>query len=171
RARHPRRALDPGDLVLLEQRGDALREAADDPVLARHHGREIQLESAHLDAVGRKPVARLVVELARVEERLRRDAADVEARAAERRVLLDAGDAHAALCGGFRIGVERSEPKMPPLVSVKVPPERSSSASFPSRARAARRSISRSISANDSRWASCTTGTTSPRSVATATPR
>src|SRR6059036_2954854 len=71
------------------------------------------------------------------------------------------------LCGGLSIGVDRSEPKIPPLVSVNVPPESSSSVSFPSRARVASRSISRSISANESRWASWTTGTTRPRSVAT----
>ena len=38
------------------------------------------------------------------------------------------------LCGGFRIGVDSSEPKMPPLVIVKVPPCRSATAILPSRA-------------------------------------
>src|SRR5690606_27173150 len=39
-----------------------------------------------------------------------------------------------ALCGGLTIGVENSEPKVPPLVMVNVPPCRSSSFSPPSRA-------------------------------------
>ncbi len=42
-------------------------------------------------------------------------------------------------CGALRIGVESSEPKMPPLVMVNVPPRRSSSVSVRSRARSARR--------------------------------
>ena len=99
RAPEPGRALDPGDLVLLEQRSDALGEAPDDAVLARHHRTEVELHPVHLDAVGAEPVARLVVEFARVEERLRGDAAHVEARAAQRPVLLDAGDAHPELGG------------------------------------------------------------------------
>ncbi len=39
-----------------------------------------------------------------------------------------------ALCGAFTIGVDSSEPNTPPLVMVKVPPVRSSSAMVPSRA-------------------------------------
>ena len=39
-----------------------------------------------------------------------------------------------ALCGGFKIGVESSEPNVPPLVIVNVPPCRSSTAIVPSRA-------------------------------------
>ena len=94
-----RRTLDPDDLVLLEQRSHALGEAADDAVLPRHHRAEVELDAAHVDAVRAEPVACLVKELARVEQRLRRDAADVEARAAERFVLLDTRDAHAELRG------------------------------------------------------------------------
>ena len=48
-------------------------------------------------------------------------------------------------CGGFRIGVESSEPNTPPLVMVNVPPLSSWSASFPSRVAVARRLISASI--------------------------
>jgi hypothetical protein len=44
-------------------------------------------------------------------------------------------------CGGLRIGVEFSEPKMPPLVIVNVPPDSSSRASLPSRARRPRSAI------------------------------
>src|SRR5437667_305257 len=46
-----------------------------------------------------------------------------------------------ALCGGLSMGVDRSEPKTPPLVMVKVPPRRSSTATFPSRALAASSAI------------------------------
>jgi hypothetical protein len=42
-----------------------------------------------------------------------------------------------ALWGGLMIGVERSEPKIPPLVIVKTPPSRSARAILPSRAFAA----------------------------------
>ena len=42
-----------------------------------------------------------------------------------------------ALCGGLMIGVESSDPKVPPLVIVKTPPSRSARAILPSRARAA----------------------------------
>ena len=52
-------------------------------------------------------VARQMEVLARIEQRLRRDAADVEARAAERRVLLDARHAHAELRGADGAGVAR----------------------------------------------------------------
>ena len=102
---HPVRALElggPGEarhLVLLEQRGDPLREPADDAVLPAHHGRQVELDAARLDAVHREPLQGVAVELARVEERLRRDAADVEARAAEGAILLDARDLHAELGG------------------------------------------------------------------------
>ena len=53
------------------------------------------------------------------------------------------------LCGGLRIGVDRSEPKIPPLVIVNVPPWRSSTAIVPSRALAAKPAIAFSIAAND----------------------
>ena len=49
-----------------------------------------------------EPVLGQVVELARIEQRLARDAADVEAGAAERRPLLDAGHLHAELRGADR---------------------------------------------------------------------
>ena len=42
-----------------------------------------------------------------------------------------------ATCGGFRIGVDMSEPKTPPFVIVNVPPVNSSSVIEPSRARCA----------------------------------
>ena len=55
------------------------------------------------------------------------------------------------LCGGLRIGVDSSEPKMPPLVIVNVPPWRSSTAILPSRALSAKSAIAFSISAKRQR--------------------
>ena len=52
---------------------------------------------ADLDAEGGEIVCRLLEQLGGVEQRLRRDAADIEAGAAEGRVLLDDGDAEAEL--------------------------------------------------------------------------
>ena len=65
-------------------------------------------------------------------------------------------------CGGLRIGVLSSEPKTPPLVIVNVPPRRSSSVSVPSFARFAKSRMPCSMSANDMRSASRSTGTTRP---------
>ena len=72
--------------------------------------------------------------------------------------------------GGLRMGVDNSEPKTPPLVMVKVPPCRSSSASFPSRARRPKSAMLFSMSAKLSASASRTTGTTRPWGEPTATP-
>ena len=52
-----------------------------------------------------------------------------------------------AACGGFRIGVDIIEPKMPPLVIVNVPPSRSEKAILPSRAFLASSAIFFSIDA------------------------
>ena len=75
-----------------------------------------------------------------------------------------------ATCGGFRMGVLRSEPNTPPLVMVNVPPLRSSSVSVPSPARFANSRMPRSISENDRPSASRSTGTTRPPSAPTAMP-
>ncbi len=56
------------------------------------------------------------------------------------------------------IGVDKSEPKIPPLVIVNVPPFRSSTAIVPSRALVAKPAMAFSIAANESRSASRTTG-------------
>ena len=45
-AGQPRRALDPVDLVLLEQELDALGQAGDDPVLAGVHLRHVDADGA-----------------------------------------------------------------------------------------------------------------------------
>ena len=75
-----------------------------------------------------------------------------------------------AVCGGLRIGVDISEPKVPPLVMVKVPPCISSMPSLPSRARLPKSTMPFSTSAIFMLSVSRSTGTTRPRSVETATP-
>src|SRR6185312_1775374 len=79
------------DLVLVEQEFDALGEVGDDLVLAAHHRRQIDGGAIDLDSVRREPVRRLLVEVRGLQQRLRRDAADIEAGAAERAALLHAG--------------------------------------------------------------------------------
>src|SRR5258706_154019 len=68
-------------------------------------------------------------------------------------------------------GVVRSPADLPALVTVNVPPRSSSGASLPSCAASARRLTSASSSSSDRESQSRTTGTTSPCSVCTATPR
>ena len=63
-----RLALDPIDLVLLEEEVDALGIGRDHLVLLRHHGRQIELDARDLDAMLGEAVAGLV-------EALRGDAA------------------------------------------------------------------------------------------------
>ena len=75
-----------------------------------------------------------------------------------------------ALCGGFRMGVDSREPNTPPLDTVNVPPVMSSIDSLPSRALAAYPPIALSMSARPRYSVLRTTGTTSPRSLDTATP-
>ena len=88
-------ALKGLDLVLLEQERDALDVAVDALVLELHHRGEIELRRADVDAHLAEGVAGLLEELGGMQQRLRRDAADVEAGAAEGLVLLDHGDLHA----------------------------------------------------------------------------
>jgi len=71
--------------------------------------------------------------------------------------------------GGLMIGVPSIEPKIPPLVTVKVPPVMSSKVIEPSLARLARLLISCSISAKLISPAFLITGTTRPVGEATAT--
>ena len=73
-------------LFFLKSAGDALREAAARPCPCAPSSPAGRASTPlDLDAVHAEPVPRLVIELARVEQRLARDAADVQARAAERR--------------------------------------------------------------------------------------
>ncbi|MNY36741.1 hypothetical protein D3C86_1712490 [compost metagenome] len=75
-----------------------------------------------------------------------------------------------AACGGLTIGVDIIEPKVPPLVMVKVPPVISSIDSLPSRAFLPKVAMPPSISARLISSALRRTGTTRPRSLETATP-
>src|SRR4029079_7227930 len=85
-----RGALDPGDAVLLEEAFDALGQPGDDLVLTRVHDVEVQrrLCAAEADA----PDVGVLRDLQRVrvlEQRLGRDAAPDQARAAEGLLALD----------------------------------------------------------------------------------
>ena len=77
------------DLVFLHQVADAGGQLADDVELALHHRAEIDADFLGDDAVRGEPFAREMEMFGRGEQRLARDAADVEARPAEGRVLLD----------------------------------------------------------------------------------
>ena len=92
-------AVDRLDLVLLEEAADAVGEPLDDRVLASQHRREVELDLADLDAVLGELRAGEEEQLAGVEQGLARDAADVEAGAAEGGALLDAGHLHPKLSG------------------------------------------------------------------------
>ena len=91
--------LRPRDLVLPEEELDALRVLRHDVVLALEHAREVDLDVADADAVLGGVLAQELDVLGRVEERLGRDAADVDAGAAERLVHLDADGVEAKLGG------------------------------------------------------------------------
>ena len=82
-------ALERGDLVLAEQEGDALGRRFDHLALALHELGEVERRRRHLDAVHGEIVARLLEQVRGLQQRLGRDAADIEAGAAEGRALLD----------------------------------------------------------------------------------
>ena len=91
----PAAALDELDLVLLDQAHEALGQAVDDLAAALGDDREVDRGLAGRDA----EVVRLLdlgVEVGRLEHRLGRDAADVEAGAADL-VLVDEGDLESQL--------------------------------------------------------------------------
>ena len=90
-------AAHPVDLVLLEQIGHAVDIGRDGHVLVLHHRREIELRRRNDNSERRKSVSRVVEHFGRVQERLGRDAADIEAGPAERLHLLDDRDLHAQL--------------------------------------------------------------------------
>ena len=85
------------DLVLLEQEGDALDVAVDALVLEFHHRGKIERRLADLDAHVRERVTGLVVKLRGMQQRLRRNAADIETAAPEGLVLLHHRDLHPEL--------------------------------------------------------------------------
>ncbi len=86
------------DLVLAQKESDAVDIALHAFVLEGEHCRQIEL-GLNLDAHGGKSVGGLRIELARMQQRLGGDAADIEAGAAMRGALLDHGDLHAQLRG------------------------------------------------------------------------
>ena len=98
RSSDPPLADDPVDLVLLEQKRDAVDVGGDGVVLVLHQRRHIEFGRADDDSQRRQFMRGLLEHFGGVEQRLRRDATDVEARAAERLHLLDHGDLHAELC-------------------------------------------------------------------------
>ena len=77
------------DAVLVAQDLDPAGEAPDDPVLPLHHRRQVDREALDGDPQGRTASAHLLGEVGGVDQRLRRDAAVVEADSAEALVLLD----------------------------------------------------------------------------------
>ena len=81
------RSLNRRDVVFLEQKRNAVGQAFDDAVLALEHRGQIEIDPAELDAVIAEAILGEVKELAGIEQRLARDAADVEAGAAERALL------------------------------------------------------------------------------------
>ena len=106
----PALSLDDGDAAALDQAGEPLEETGDDAVL-------VAVDAGHVDAVEGGShaellgVARRVGDLGGVEQRLGRDAADVEAGPAEV-PLLDQADAQSELGRSQRTGVAaRSRPE------------------------------------------------------------
>ena len=97
-----------GDLVGLEQLGHAAGELLDDLFLAPDEGLEVDLGILDGDAVHGKIVREVVELLGGIEQRLRRDAAHVEAGAAQRLLAIladkgvDAGRLQAQLRGADR---------------------------------------------------------------------
>ena len=76
-----------------------------------------------------------------------------------------------ATCGWLMIGVSNSAPRLPVLVTVKVPPDSSSGDSLLVRVRSARSAMRRAMPAMFRSPASRMTGTSRPRSLSTAMPR
>jgi hypothetical protein len=104
RAREHAGADDDPDLAHLRHLGEAAGQLADDLVLVRGELGAVDRRSAERHAdVGE--VRRLVHHGGDVQQRLRRDAADVEADAAERRIALDEHDPEAEVGGAEGRGI------------------------------------------------------------------
>ena len=85
-------ALEPVDLVLLEQEFDPAGQFLDRLGLLGMHLVEVEARARDIDAeLGERARMRLLVQLGRVQHRLRRNAADVEAGAAKRLAPFGAG--------------------------------------------------------------------------------
>ena len=90
-------ALRPRDLVLAEQELHALGVLRYDFGLARHHGAEVDARVVHRDAMFGSVQPQPLEVFRRLQQRLRRNAADIHARAAKGRIGFDAGDGEAQL--------------------------------------------------------------------------
>ena len=90
-------AADVLDLVLLDQAIQALGQALDDLIAALGRDRVVEAHAVRRDAVLRGAVLDALVELGRLEHRLGRDAADVQARPAELGPVIDQRDFEAKL--------------------------------------------------------------------------
>ena len=86
-------------LFFLNRKATPLTLAGDRLVLVLHHRGEVELGRGDDDAERAEAMRRLLEHFGSVEQRLRGNAADVEAGAAERLFLLDDGDLHAELGG------------------------------------------------------------------------
>ena len=92
------------DLALLGERAEARRQPADDAVLPGPQPVEVDLRRAEHDAKARHRVG-IVDDFGRMQQCLRRDAADVEAHSTERRPALDEPDLEAEVRGPERRGI------------------------------------------------------------------
>ena len=88
-----------GDLARLGELGDAAHELLNDRILFLYQGGEVEFEPGQLDAALSGMELRPGVVFAEVEQRFCRDAADVEAGAAEGGAFLDEGDLETELRG------------------------------------------------------------------------
>ena len=77
------------DLVLLEQEGDAVHIGGDGVVLMLHHRGKIEARRVDDDPERRETMRRLAKHMRGVQQRLGRDAADIEACSAKGRPLFD----------------------------------------------------------------------------------
>jgi hypothetical protein len=80
--------VEEADLVLLEQVDDAVVVGLDHAVLTLEHLRQVKGQARHIDAVLLESMAGVLEVFRRLQQRLRRDAADVGAGAAQGRTAL-----------------------------------------------------------------------------------
>ena len=85
RRQQPAGADESVDLVLLEQEGDAVHIGGDGVVLMLHHRGKIEARRVDDDPERRETMRRLAKHMRSVQQRLGRDAADIEACSAEGR--------------------------------------------------------------------------------------
>ena len=95
-------SLEPIDLVFAKQKLDPAGQRRHDPVLARHHPAEIEPDLADFDAMLGQRMAGFSEFLGGLQQRLRRNAADIEASPAEGLAHLDACGFEPELSGADR---------------------------------------------------------------------